>query len=123
MTEPVTPTALALTAGGVAIFGVITGLHPQLLIAGLAGGLWALFYADAQPLLRRVLGAIMSALVAAWVTPPVVYGLAASAIWPDAVPRDLMLLPTALLVGFLAMAVVGPGLLMLSRKRFEDAAK
>lgn len=122
MAEPVTPSALALTAGGVAVFGIATGLQPHLLIAGLAGGLWALFYAEPQPIIRRVLGAIMSPLVAAWVSPTVVYAISDS-IWPQAVSRESALLPASLVVGFLAMAVIGPGLLLLSRKRFEDAVK
>ena len=123
MTEPVTPTALALTAGGVAVFGIVTGLHPHLLVAGAAGGLWALFYAEAQPLIRRMLGAVMSSLVAAWLSPAAAYGVTGLSFWPSSIPRDLIQFPVALLLGFLAMGVVGPGLLMFPRRKIEDAAK
>ena len=48
MTEPVTPSAFGLTAAGVTLFGVATGLDPALLCAGAAGGWWAMTY---QPVL------------------------------------------------------------------------
>ncbi len=123
MTEPVTPSALALTASGVAVFGVVTGLHPQLLVAGFAGGLWALFYHEASPLLRRILGAIMSALIAAWISPAASYAVTSLPFWPTAIPRDLLQFPVALIIGLLSMAVLGPGLLALTRRKIEDASK
>ena len=45
MAEPATSTAAVIASAlGLTVFGVATGLHPSLLIAGLAGGMWALFY-------------------------------------------------------------------------------
>ncbi len=77
MAEPASTTVIAFTASamGLTIFGIATGLHPPLLIAGLAGGLWALFYGAPQPLIRRCLSVVMAALVSAWVSPVVASSL------------------------------------------------
>lgn len=125
MAEPASTTvaAFAVSAMGLTVFGVATGLNPSLLIAGLAGGLWALFYGAPQPIIRRCLSAAMSALVAAWMAPGVAYSINELPFSPRVMSHDALQFPVALIIGFLAMAVVGPGLMMLSRKRFEDAAK
>lgn len=124
MAEPATSAgAIVVTAFGLSIFGMATGLHPVLLIVGLAGGLWAMFYGEPQPLLRRLASAIMSSLIAAWCAPAIAFGLPSLPIWPASVSRDVIQFPVALLIGFLAMAVLGPGLMSLTRKKFEEAAK
>jgi hypothetical protein len=124
MAEPATSTAAVIaSAMGLTIFGIATGLHPSLLIAGLAGGLWALFYGEPQPLLKRCLSAVMSALVAAWLAPVTAYSLHELPFAPKILPLDVLQFPIALVLGFLAMAIVGPGLMLLSRKKLEDAAK
>lgn len=125
MAEPATSTAAVIaSAMGLTIFGIATGLHPSLLIAGLAGGLWALFYDDQpRPLIRRCLSAIMAALVAAWLAPVTAYGFLELPFTPKVLPLDVLQFPIALVLGFLAMAFVGPGLMVLSRKKLEDAAK
>ena len=124
MAEPATSTAAVIdSAMGLTIFGIATGLHPSLLIAGLAGGLWALFYGEPQPLLKRCLSAVMSALVAAWLAPVTVYSIQELPFTPKVLPLDVLQFPIALVLGFLAMAIVGPGLMLLSRKKLEDASK
>lgn len=124
MAEPATSTAAVIaSAMGLTIFGIATGLHPSLLIAGLAGGLWALFYGEPQPLLKRCLSAMMSALVAAWLAPVTAYSIQELPFTPKVLPLDVLQFPIALVLGFLAMAIVGPGLMLLSRKKLEDAAK
>ena len=124
MAEPATSTAAVIaSAMGLTIFGIATGLHPSLLIAGLAGGLWALFYGGPQPLLKRCLSAVMSALVAAWLAPVTAYSLRELPFAPKVIPIDVLQFPIALIIGFLAMAIVGPGLMLLSRKRLEEVAK
>ena len=125
MAEPASTTvaAFAASAMGLTVFGIATGLNPSLLIAGLAGGLWALFYGTPQPIVRRCLSAAMAALVAAWMAPGLSAGIQDLPFAPRLLTHDSIQFPVALIIGFLAMAVVGPGLMMLSRKRFEDAAK
>ena len=55
MAEPTSSAVLAgATATGLTLFGVATGLHPAILLAGLAGGLWALSYQEPAPALKRV---------------------------------------------------------------------
>ena len=51
MAEPTSSAAAlaAATATGLTVFGVATGLHPAILLAGLAGGLWALSYQEPAP--------------------------------------------------------------------------
>lgn len=124
MAEPATSTAAIMVgAFGLTIFGIATGLHPSLLLVGLAGGLWALFYVEPQPLIKRILGAIMSALVAAWLAPVTAYSMRELPFVPKAIPLDVLQFPVALVIGFLAMAIVGPGLMLLSRKKLDEAAK
>lgn len=125
MAEPATSTAAGIytIALGLTVFGVATGLHPSLLIAGLAGGLWALFYGEPQPLLRRCLSAVMAALVAAWLAPAITYSVHELPGAPPGLPLDVLQFPVALVIGFLAMAIVGPGLMLLSRKKLDEAVK
>jgi len=124
MAEPATSTAAVIaSAMGLTIFGIATGLHPSLLIAGLAGGLWALFYGEPQPLLKRCLSAVMSALVAAWLAPVTAYSVQELPGAPPGLPLDVLQFPVALVIGFLAMAIVGPGLMLLSRKKLDEAVK
>ena len=124
MAEPAISTATVVaSAMGLTLFGVATGLHPSLLIAGLAGGLWALFYGEPQTVVRRCLSSIMSALVAAWLAPVVAYGVHELPFTPQVIPMDVLQFPIALVLGFLAMAIVGPGLMLLSRKRLDEATK
>lgn len=124
MAEPASSvTAVVITGVGLSIFGMATGLHPVLLIAGLAGGLWALFYGEPQPLMRRMASAVMSSLIAAWCAPAIAFGLPGLSIWPQTIPRDVIQFPAALLVGFLSMSVLGPGLLSFARKKIEESEK
>ncbi len=124
MAEPATSTAAVFASAlGLTVFGVATGLHPSLLIAGLAGGLWALFYGEPQPLLKRCLSAVMSALVAAWLAPVTAYSVQELPGAPPGLPLDVLQFPVALVIGFLAMAIVGPGLMLLSRKKLDEAVK
>jgi len=124
MAEPATSTAAVIASAlGLTVFGVATGLHPSLLIAGLAGGLWALFYGEPQPLLKRCLSAVMSALVAAWLAPVTAYSVQELPFTPKVLPLDVLQFPVALILGFLAMAIVGPGLMLLSRKKLDEAVK
>ena len=51
--EPATSVAaVAISATGLTILGISTGLQPDILLAGFAGGLWALTYQPPAPLFR-----------------------------------------------------------------------
>lgn len=63
------PATLALTGAGITIFGVVTGLHPDILLAGFAGGVWAQSYLPQTTLFRRISTTLGSAIVAGYLTP------------------------------------------------------
>jgi hypothetical protein len=123
MPEPTSSAAaVTVTAGGLTLFGVVTGLQPALLIAGLAGGWWALSYQrDAMTIGRRISVLGISALVAAWVTPPAV-AMTVHSGWFPGVAAELMQYPGAAVVGLVAHAVIGPGLMRLAAKRAGEVA-
>lgn len=71
MAEPTATAAasIGLTATGLTVFGVATGLRPELLLAGVTGALWALSYADPMPVWRRLAITVITALVAGYLAP------------------------------------------------------
>jgi hypothetical protein len=57
-------------SGGLLVAGVVTGLHPVLMVAGAAGGWWALTYIENMPgVASRVSRVMISSLVATWFAP------------------------------------------------------
>lgn len=124
MTEPgSSAVALTATSAGLTIFGMATGLHPAILLAGLAGGWWALSYQDPLPVMKRVAVTIMSAIVAGYLTPAVVAGVTSIGAWPQAVTKDLMQFPVAVVIGLLAHRVLGPSILRIAAKKAEEVGK
>lgn len=124
MAEPASSAALAAaTATGLTLFGVATGLHPAILLAGLAGGLWALSYQEPSPVWKRVAVTIMAAVVAGYLTPAVAAGVTSIGAWPQNVTRDLVQLPIAVVIGLLSHRVLGPALLRIATQKAEEAAK
>lgn len=124
MPEPTsTVAAVAVTAGGLTVFGVATGLHPALLLAGLAGGWWALSYQCApMPLPRRVSVLAISALMAAWITPPAVAATIGAGLFPTTMTGELIQFPGAAMVGLVAHRVIGPLLMRLAEKKAGEVA-
>jgi hypothetical protein len=125
MPEPTASTvaAVSLSAGGLTIFGIATGLHPMLLLAGLAGGWWALSYStEAMPLLRRATSMTISALAAGWITPPAVAATVGAGLLPPGATGELLQFPGAMIVGLLAHAAIGPALMKFTTKKIEGAA-
>ena len=124
MPEPTSSTiAVGLTAGGLTLFGIATGLHPMLLLAGLAGGWWALSYQTApMPLVRRITALGVSSLAAAWITPPAVAATVGQGWLGPAATGELLQFPAALIVGLLAHAALGPALMKLTTRKIENAA-
>lgn len=125
MAEP-TSSAVALasaTAAGLTIFGVVTGLQPAILLAGLAGGLWALSYQDPAPAVNRVAATVMSSIISGYLTPSVSAGVTSISLWPPAITSDLAKMPIAVLIGLLSHRVLGPALLRIAAKKAKEAAE
>lgn len=121
MPEPATP-LIGLTAAGITIVGIATGIHPAMLIAGLAGGLWAMSYNPPAGTVPRLVFLACSSLVAGYLGPLAAAVGAAAALkmapwWPSDVGRDVLQYPIGFVVGFLAIRWLGPALL----RRVEKA--
>jgi len=124
MPEPTSSVvALTATSAGLTIFGVATGLHPAILLAGLAGGLWSLSYQGPLPVMKRVAVTVISAIIAGYLTPAVAAGVTSIGAWPQAVTKDLVQLPIAVVIGLLAYRVLGPSVLRIAAKKAEEVAK
>lgn len=119
MSEPTTP---LLASGGLTVFGVITGLHPMLLVAGFVGCWWYNTYLPELTLRQRISSGIIAALVAAWLTPPVIGWITGLTFWPATVPPLLAGFPCAVFIGFLTHRVIGPNLLRVAQKKAEEIA-
>lgn len=124
MAEPTSSVLFAgATAAGLTVFGVATGLHPAILLAGLAGGLWALSYQEPAPVWKRAAVTIMAAIVAGYLTPAVAAGVTSIGAWPQGVTHDMVQLPIAVLIGLLAHRVLGPALLRIAAQKAEEVSK
>lgn len=124
MAEPATSAvgAVSITAAGLTIFGVVTGLDPGLLIAGLAGGLWSLRYLEPMSVWQRATTAALSALVAAWGAPVAVALITSAALWPKDGPEAALGFASALGLGLLAHTVIGPTLIRVTRRKAQEVA-
>lgn len=125
MAEPTTSAAAlaAATATGLTIFGVATGLHPSILLAGLAGGLWALSYQEPAPAWKRVAITVMASIVSGYLTPAVAAGVTSLGAWPQSVTHDVVQLPIAVLIGLLSHRVLGPALMRFAAQKAEEVTK
>lgn len=109
------------TAAGLTVFGVATGLHTNLLIAGLFGGIWALSYQPPAGVMARILFMLGSALVAGYVA-PMAASIAASAAasmfswWPRTLTYEVIQYPVAFFTGFLGLRWMGPALMRRAEK-------
>lgn len=129
MTEPATSTStVLLTTGssvaGLTLFGIATGLHIHILVIGLLGGLWALYYQPPASLAGRVCFLVVSSVVAGYFAPAAASILAAVAAsqwawWPRELTREALQYPVAFGTGFLALRWLGPALLRRAEK-LED---
>lgn len=115
MTEPVASAAVA-TAAGITLLGVATGLQPQLLVAGAAGGWWAVTYLPPSSALSRINRVLISAAVAAWGAPAAV-GIGLHNGWiPAIAPVAALEMLAALGIGLLTIDVLGGGALAFARR-------
>lgn len=126
MAEPASSAAaFLLTAAGLTVFGVATGLHPPVLVAGLFGGIWAISYQAPARLPSRVAFLGGSSLVAGYLAPVLAAVAAAAAVklipwWPADVTREVMQYPVSFITGFLAIRWIGPALLRRAEKLEAD---
>lgn len=113
-----------LNLAGITLLGVSTGLDPAVLLAGLAGGLWAQSYAEAVPIWKRLLLTLLASVVSGYLAPAVALGLASLESARGAnLQAHIIVLPVAVLVGFLMHRVIGPLLEWAVRKKTEDIVK
>lgn len=115
MTEPVSGTAITVTAGGITILGIVTGLQPELMLAGAAGGWWAQVYIGPTSALARINRLLLAAFIAAWASPPSVAFAAGYGWLPDALPLKAWQLLAALGFGLIALDALGRGAMTLIR--------
>lgn len=118
MTGPAAP--FTYSTAGLAVFGIATGIRPELIIAGLIGCWWAISYQDPQPLSKRLAAYGVSAFAATWGAPPIAQGLPGMPWWPDGVTADLIVLPVALGLGLVAYKVLGPAIMKAVSQRLEQ---
>jgi 4-hydroxybenzoate polyprenyltransferase len=124
MAEPTSSAAaLMATTMGLTLFGMATGLHPEILLAGLAGGLWALSYQPPAPAWKRVAVTVMAAIIAGYLTPAIVAGATSIDVWPRAVTRELVQFPIAVLIGLLANRVLGPAIIRIVASKMKEEIK
>lgn len=123
MSEPVSAGFISVTAGGITVLGIITGLHPALMLAGAAGGWWAMSYQQQMTVLGRLNRILLSSIVAAWASPvAAAWGVPViEKILPDAVhiQRSAVELGVALIIGLVTIDVLGRSLMSLIRGRME----
>ena len=119
MSEPVSAGYVGVTAGGITVLGIITGLHPALMLAGAAGGWWAMSYQHQMTVLGRLNRVLLSSFVAAWGA-PVAAAAGASIFSPTAsLPHSTIELGFALIIGLVTIDVLGRGLLAIVRSKME----
>lgn len=123
MPEPSSAALVALTTAGISILGIATGLHPELLLAGVVGSLWALSYSEPLPVWRRCAITAVTSVVAGYLTPATIALLRISAWIPAQLTQELVMPPAALLIGFLAHKVLGPAITRLGAKITDNQAK
>lgn len=117
MTEPAaTATTAAVTATGLTLFGLHTGLDPTLLLAGLAGALMELSYGEPRPPWRRLTGIVSASLLAGYLTPAAVAIVRVKSLLPEGIAEEVILPAAAATIGFLSYRVIGPALLRVANK-------
>lgn len=126
MTEPATSVIAAnviTTAGvgaGIIVFGVHTGLEYPTVIAGIAGGAFALSFLESANAFKRAMQVFSAALLAGYGA-PVITGILVYWLrkweWVDVDnPLKGAELLVALLIAFLAHGVVLPGIQTFAKK-------
>jgi hypothetical protein len=122
MAEP-SVTAGTAVATGLTIFGISTGLDPAILIAGLAGGLWAQSYHPPASIWRRVALVALAAILAGYLAPAFAALAASSETVRGIFTLTALQLPVAVLIGLTSHRVLGPAFMRFAAKKAEAYAK
>ncbi len=122
MAEP-SVTAGTAVATGLTIFGISTGLDPAILIAGLAGGLWAQSYHPPAGIWRRLTLIALASILAGYLAPAVAAVAASSETVRGIFTLTALQLPVAVLIGLTSHRVLGPAFMRFAAKKAEEYAK
>lgn len=121
MSDVATPAAIYFSAaGGITIFGIATGLDPALLFAGACGGYWGLLSMPPQGVWARTQQIIMGALAAAWLAPPLVVWWVGEKMINEQVTHLVWQYAAALLVGLVAVPVLGRAVIGLAKRKIDE---
>lgn len=122
MAEPSVTVGTAL-ATGLTVFGVSTGLDPAVLIAGVAGGLWAQSYHPPTSIWRRLALICLAAILAGYLAPVATAFAASTDTIKGIITFSALQLPIAVLVGLTSHRVLGPAFMRLAAKKAEELSK
>lgn len=122
MAEPSITTGAGFAAG-ITLFGVSTGLDPAVLIAGLAGGLWAQSYQPAVSIWRRLPLSLLASILAGYFAPAVAAVAAYSETLRGLIPPQALQLSVAVVVGLTSHRVLGPALMRFASKKAEELSQ
>ena len=114
-------TAVTLTAAGITVFGISTGLQPEVMIAGFAGGLWAQAYHPPTTIMKRIAMTILASVLSGYLTPAI--SASVSPMMPVTASMTPVKLPIAVLIGLLAQRVLGPWLMKFAAKKADAIIK
>jgi hypothetical protein len=114
MAEPTATTAAATaaTTAGFTIFGYLAGLHPDLVIAGLVGGIAAILAMETMPARQRIESVLVAIVTSGLCGPILVF--AAPRIFPDVlggIDTGALRLAVGFVLGVLAYGVLVPALI------------
>ena len=120
MSEPATSAIVSVTqASGITILGIATGLDPVLIVAGAAGGWWALSYLESPgKALARANRIALSSVLAAWGS-PVVVGLNFPPL-PENLPEFPLKIVVSVGIGLIAIDIIGKGLWHSSGRKLSN---
>ena len=122
MAEP-SVTAGTAVATGLTVFGISTGLSPAILIAGVAGGLWAQSYHPPTSIWRRLAMIGLAAILAGYLAPFLAAIVGASETVRGIVSLEALQLPLAVVVGLTSHRVLGPAIMRFAAKKADEYVK
>lgn len=106
MTEPISGSWISITAAGVTVFGIVTGLDPALMFASACGGWWAMQYHPPMKVWSRLNRMGLSALIGGW-SAPVFAEVAQKQLSISVEGLPAFKFVVALLLGLIALDVLG----------------
>ena len=127
MAEPATAAAAGATAAttaGLTIVGTLAGVHPDLIIAGLVGGIAAILSMETMPIKQRVSSVLVAIMVSGLLGPIIVY--AAPRAFPDllkGIDGGILRLAVGFLLGALAYRVLLPALMRRVGREIDGGSR